>query len=340
MHATKSPKRFTTHLNRHAPTILICGIFLFFSGLLYMSFCGMPAERSAQSPALGEKNQNSKHVEMHNKMLSAFMVVAILTGRQNRERRDMIRQTWLSNVTKDIVPYFVIGTKDLTPEEMSHLKLENKKTNDLLLLPDVHDAYEKLADKVLQMYIWLDANVHFHYIFKGDDDTFARVDVIAEELKRKKQQRLYWGFFSGRAHVYRRGKWAEKEWVLCDRYLPYALGGGYILSSDLIHYIANSANYLQKFKSEDVSVGAWLAPVELNRVHDTRFDTEYKSRGCSNKYIVTHKQTTELMKQKFASIQMSGRLCKKEVKLRNSYEYDWEALPSQCCTRTNNTNIP
>ena len=47
---------------------------------------------------------------------------------------------------------------------------------------------------------------------------------------------------------------------------------------------------LQKWNSEDISVGAWLAPVGPNRIHSSRFDTESESRGCSNSYIVTHKQ--------------------------------------------------
>ena len=43
--------------------------------------------------------------------------------------------------------------------------------------------------------------------------------------------------------------------------------------SDLVGFIARSADMLQLYNSEDVSVGVWLAPVALNRVHDIRFDT-------------------------------------------------------------------
>jgi galactosylxylosylprotein 3-beta-galactosyltransferase len=47
---------------------------------------------------------------------------------------------------------------------------------------------------------------------------------------------------------------------------------------------------LMIWNSEDISVGAWLSPIQVNRVHSIRFDTEAKSRGCNNDYIVTHKQ--------------------------------------------------
>lgn len=45
-----------------------------------------------------------------------------------------------------------------------------------------------------------------------------------------------------------------------------------------------------------MSVGAWLAGLSVRYVHDPRFDTEFRSRGCSNQYIVTHKQTPESLK--------------------------------------------
>lgn len=44
------------------------------------------------------------------------------------------------------------------------------------------------------------------------------------------------------------------------------------------------------FVNEDVSVGIWLAPLRIERRHDRRFDTEWRSRGCLNHYVITHKQ--------------------------------------------------
>jgi galactosylxylosylprotein 3-beta-galactosyltransferase len=129
------------------------------------------------------------------------------------------------------------------------------------------------------------------------------------------------------------GKWRESAWELCDYYLPYALGGGYILSADLVHYVRINAGYLKTWQSEDVSLGAWLAPVDVRRTHDPRFDTEFKSRGCSNKYLVTHKQSLEDMLEKHQTLQRDGKLCKEEVRVRLSYVYDWGVPPSQCCQR-------
>ena len=32
-----------------------------------------------------------------------------------------------------------------------------------------------------------------------------------------KNEGLYWGFFDGRAPVQKTGKWAEMDYILCDR---------------------------------------------------------------------------------------------------------------------------
>lgn len=72
--------------------------------------------------------------------------------------------------------------------------------------------------------------------------------------------------------------------------MPNARGGGYVLGKQNVDFIGDNYEKLEKWNSEDISVGAWLAAVKVNRVHSNRFDTEAESRGCHNSYIVTHKQ--------------------------------------------------
>lgn len=92
--------------------------------------------------------------------------------------------------------------------------------------------------------------------------------------------------------------------------------------------------FLRLHKSEDVSVGLWLAPVaNIERKHDVRFDTEYRSRGCSNEYIITHKVSLEKMQALHERYQLTGELCKREERHRMSYHYNWTVPPSQCCNR-------
>jgi galactosylxylosylprotein 3-beta-galactosyltransferase len=118
---------------------------------------------------------------------------------------------------------------------------------------------------------------------------------------------------------------------LCDQYIPYALGGGYVLSVDLVRFISANANILRTYRAEDASVGTWLAPLKVHRVHDTRFDTEWRSRGCSNTDLVSHKQSVQEMRSKQYSLVSKGVLCEREMTLHKTYEYNWKVPPSKCC---------
>ncbi|XP_061841637.1 beta-1,3-galactosyltransferase 6 [Nerophis lumbriciformis] len=323
-------------LCRHKTALVLCSVCTFAVVLIFLAKCTPETLKQGHVDPPGiAPRASAVHLpaEPPSKTLSAFLAVLVTTGPKYTERRSIIRSTWLARRDSDVLAMFVVGTQGLSTEDLQNLKTEQGRHKDLLLLPDLRDSYENLTTKVLHMYSWLDQNVAFKFVLKADDDTFARLDLLKEELRAKEPTRLYWGFFSGRGRVKAGGKWRESAWELCDYYLPYALGGGYVLSSDLVRYVRLNAAYLKTWQSEDVSLGAWLGPLDVRRTHDPRFDTEYKSRGCNNKYLVTHKQSLEDMLEKQQTLQREGRLCKEEVRLRLSYVYDWSVPPSQCCQR-------
>ena len=57
-----------------------------------------------------------------------------------------------------------------------------------------------------------------------------------------------------------------------SRYVPYALGGGYVLGRELVSFIAENARMLELYNSEDAAMGAWLGGFKVTRKHDTRWD--------------------------------------------------------------------
>ncbi|KAK6175523.1 hypothetical protein SNE40_013971 [Patella caerulea] len=335
-------------LNKHITTILIGGIFLTFSVVLVLSMCNIQGchdqtysinDRHAQHS--NSKDSWQKSFLEPVKEFSAKLVVIIISGPNNTRQRDIIRETWLndSSIKSHIIWRFVIGVANMPKELRKYLDRESFIRHDLLLLEDHEESYQSLANKVLQSFSWVDHHVNFEFVLKVDDDSFVRLDKMINELKSKPKEHLYWGFFDGRAHVKKRGKWSEPDWILCDRYLPYALGGGYVISSDLVHFIVSNGPILKKFNSEDVSVGAWLGPLDIQRIHDPRFDTEYVSRGCQNVYIITHKKSIIDMRELHKNLKTTGKLCSKERLIRKSYVYNWNVLPTGCCIR-NNTQIP
>lgn len=337
---------------RHKTSLGLVVLALFGMVLVYLAKCTSENMKPTGARGLPHQQHTQQHANHRlpfprrfgepppEKSASAFLAVLIASGPKYTERRSIIRSTWLSAASRgggeeggELWCRFVIGTAGLGEDESASLEMEQRRHGDLLLLPELKDSYDNLTAKLLLMYAWLDRHVDYKFVLKADDDTFARLDVLLEDLRAKEPHRLYWGFFSGRGRVKSGGKWKESTWVLCDYYLPYALGGGYVLSWDLVHYLTINKDYFAQWQSEDVSLGAWLAPVDVKRVHDVRFDTEYKSRGCNNKYIITHKQSIEDMLEKHQTLAKDGKLCKEEVKLRLSYIYDWGVPPSQCCQR-------
>lgn len=265
------------------------------------------------------------------------LIILILTSPDNLERRATIRKTWLSEKQPAVKHLFIVGTLDILPEQRETLHSEKHKFSDLLLLPKLPDSYGTLTKKVLYAFRDIYESYDFDFLLKCDDDSFVLIHKILRELDKWEgkgtKRELYWGFFNGKAQVKRSGPWKENDWFLCDYYLPYALGGGYVLSHNLVKFIALNMEILKLYRSEDVSVGLWLAPIaNIERKHDVRFDTEYRSRGCSNQYIVTHKQTIKNMKNLHEYYQASGALCAKEIRSRMSYQYNWTVPPSQCCS--------
>jgi len=270
---------------------------------------------------------------------SSTLLILIISSPSNTLVRTTIRDTWLSVSKKNhnFKAYFVIGERGLNSKQIYDLSQEKFRHDDLILLP-MQDSYGALTNKVLKSFEFSHKNFKFDYLLKCDDDTFVDIEKVVEELEKFNDPSLYWGFFDGRAPVQTKGKWADPHYKLCDRYVPYALGGGYILGKDLIHYLAENIRVLQMFNSEDTSVGTWLAGIKVNRKHDSRFDTEWKSRGCSNQFLVTHKQTQADMKIKWKRLSKYGSICEgAETKVRLSYNYDWSKPPSECCVRSDHS---
>ncbi|KAF2349354.1 Glycosyl transferase family 31, partial [Trinorchestia longiramus] len=271
---------------------------------------------------------------------NVFLVILILSAPKNFKLRNVIRQSWLKEESKDCLHYFAIGTDGLSEDLNVTIQSEQKRFSDMLLLQNLEDSYHSLTQKLLSSLVFLRDNINYRFVLKVDDDSYVQLDKLLFELKAIPYKlRVYWGFFDGRASPMKKGSWKEENWLLCDRYLPYALGGGYVLSHDLVEFVASNSKWLQLYNNEDVSLAVWLAPLQLHRIHDTRFDTEYMSRGCHNDYIVTHKQTVNSMRDKFNHLQVDGTMCKSLVKLRSSYNYNWKVRPSQCCIR-NDSSIP
>lgn len=221
------------------------------------------------------------------------MVVIVVHSGINRTRhRNAIRQTWLSPkmLTGYSVRYwFLIGALSASPTEKERLVVEHEHYGDLLIMWNVSNDYSSLTNRSLQSLIHFDHNYNLSFLLKTDDDVFLNTPQILFDLKTHlPKQRLYWGRSSCYNPPLSEGRWYETKWRSCDTYFPYNYGGMYILSSDLVHLVAENAPYLKIYTCEDVSMGAWLAPYNILRVDDVRIFAGHIGGKCSKGFIAVH----------------------------------------------------
>ena len=271
------------------------------------------------------------------------LVVMILSAFANQDRRNVIRSTWMNSYVdskKKFYLKFVIGTLQLNSSQMDMLLAEEALNHDILILNDHYDAYNTLTMKVLQSLTWINDNLNYSYVLKSDDDCFARLDLIEEELTRRSSEKgLYWGFFVGNHFPHSSGKWKEDRWFTCDKYLPYALGGGYVLSADVVRKISLLSDMMMIYNNEDASVGAWTSALDIERKHDFRFQSIICGPifrcACDNKLllITLDYDTIGTMYKMDKRLKANQTICEHEKRERN-FCYDWNTVPSKCCSET------
>ena len=288
--------------------------------------------------------RNDSPTKKEKRYLLAVMLLST-PNNNGKIRRQLIRDTWkkgLEDVKSIVLFKFVLGTAGVAKRELISLESEQASYNDLVLLESLKDEYRKLPLKVLSVLVWADNNIHFSYLFKCDDDTYVRLGELVSELNKiKTMEWLYWGYFLGHNKIVHGGKTSEFTWFLCERFLPFPMGAGYILSSKLVHLVARNADDLHLYNNEDSTLALWLSPYKIERKHEVRFQLHGKARGCSNKHILSGELSAAEIKSKYELLLRSGgkQHCKVERLLTYGYQYNWTVLPSQCCNIQSPENV-
>lgn len=246
--------------------------------------------------------------------------------------------------TTKVIHKFAIGTAGLTRTVQQQLLSESETYNDLLLIDSLEDSYRNLTKKLLLSFASISMSHSFHYLLKCDDDTYVKLDIMLANLLDYHHKismvdygvnpspQLYWGYFNGNANVKTHGQWKETHFNLCTKYLPYALGGGYVITRELVQYVHTNGDILTTYTSEDISLGVWFASMRnVYRKHDCRFDTAYMARTCKDYHMVLHKRSAEDMMGIFKGTECSEKQSDDNVKRPMEYLYNWKAAPVHCC---------
>ena len=203
-----------------------------------------------------------------------LLYILIVSAPANVQQRDGIRSTWAYTVRNysSIRYSFVIGSVGVSDSVMSTILEEKGKFEDVIVLDDVEENYNKLSRKVLKAITWAGKHIVSVYYLKTDDDCIVVIDNLYEVLTKENlpTNKLVLGIFNINTNVLSLGKWAELSWFLCSVYLNYPAGAGYILTQDVVRYITLNSDRLMLYSNEDTSLGTWLAALKLDYLIDTR----------------------------------------------------------------------
>uniref|UniRef100_A0A672J8R7 Hexosyltransferase n=1 Tax=Salarias fasciatus TaxID=181472 RepID=A0A672J8R7_SALFA len=153
-------------------------------------------------------------------------------------------------------------------QEDAALQEESLRHGDMVFV-DVVDTYRNVPSKLLQFYKWSVGNADFNLLLKTDDDCYIDVDSVLMKIDQKglKRSNFWWGNFRQSWAVDRIGKWQELEYA-SPAYPAFACGSGYVVSRDLVQWLASNAGKLKAYQGEDVSMGIWMAAVGPQKYQD------------------------------------------------------------------------
>ncbi|XP_043704594.1 hydroxyproline O-galactosyltransferase GALT6-like [Telopea speciosissima] len=238
--------------------------------------------------------------------------IGILSAGNHFAERMAVRKSWMQSKlirsSKVVARFFVAlnGRREINAE----LKKEAEFFGDIVIVPFM-DSYDLVVLKTVAICEYGVRTVSANYIMKCDDDTFVRIDAVVKQAKKIPSNRsLYVGNINYYHKPLREGKWAVtyEEWPEED-YPPYANGPGYIVSSDIAHFVVSEfeSRKLRLFKMEDVSMGMWVEQFNSSRPVEYIHSFGFCQFGCIDEYLTAHYQSPRQMICLWDKLQQQGR---------------------------------
>ncbi|XP_077879207.1 UDP-GalNAc:beta-1,3-N-acetylgalactosaminyltransferase 2 isoform X5 [Ictidomys tridecemlineatus] len=154
-------------------------------------------------------------------------------------------------------------------EEDALLSEESSVHGDIVFV-DVVDTYRNVPAKLLNFYRWTVETTSFSLLLKTDDDCYIDLESVFKRISQKSLDgpNVWWGNFRLNWAVDRTGKWQELEYP-SPAYPAFACGSGYVISRDIVNWLASNSGRLKTYQGEDVSMGIWMAAIGPRRYQDS-----------------------------------------------------------------------
>lgn len=244
-------------------------------------------------------------------------VLASPTPRSTKARQ-VIRDTWMRFPTngKSVIVRFLLGVENTTGQPPAALKMEAKLHKDIVFL-DAVEAYSNLVQKVHMFFRWAAVNCPgITHVFKTDDDSFVRLDLLGTMIDALPSERLYFGSFLRNMPARKKDKKTNKythqplagneqnfaEWPV------YASGAGYIVSFDVVILLGFPVLPRWHQTAEDRAVGVALFGYNITYISSNRFFRPWGT--CDSKAVMLHYQRdTGLMQRRFERATRGADIC-------------------------------
>ncbi|XP_066881786.1 UDP-GalNAc:beta-1,3-N-acetylgalactosaminyltransferase 2 isoform X4 [Kogia breviceps] len=196
-------------------------------------------------------------------------------------------------------------------EEDALLKEESSLYDDIVFV-DVVDTYRNVPAKLLNFYKWTVETTSFDLLLKTDDDCYIDLEAVFNRiaLKNLDGPNFWWGNFRLNWAVDRTGKWQELEYP-SPAYPAFACGSGYVISRDIVHWLAGNSGRLKTYQGEDVSMGIWMAAIGPKRYQDSLWLCE---KTCETGMLSSPQYSPQELTQLWKLKELCGDPCRCEAR--------------------------
>jgi len=234
------------------------------------------------------------------------LVIGVLSA--NRDRRDVIRETW----GKDRSLLFIVAAEISEDDRRRELNGELQRFGDLLIL-SMTDSYNSLAFKTQVFFTVVSRHVEeYEYVLKTDDDSFVDVDELLSVLAHTSPD--YWGRVSPFTKPHRE---PDSQWYMPTEtfphsvYPPFCSGAGYVVSEAFLACAVPKMSALPNLVLEDVATGILAQKCSVTPVNAGSLVQHTKPED--SRFIIRHRVTItiEAMRKLMAGLMSTKKLTTK-----------------------------
>jgi len=238
-------------------------------------------------------------VEIEGKIDTKLLV--FVPSHAGDDRRDILRETWLQDEKDKVKCMFVVGNIDNAANKEAILR-EQAAHKDIFIL-ETGDDYDSLTDKVLVGFKLAYETFNFEFMLKTDTDSLVFLPRLFELIKDYPRENTYVG-----VQAWRNGD----IYKLPSFRTPYMLGGGYLLSRDLVEYFADYQHKMNRYFAEDLTVGAHFINMQVNSIDIPRSVFKVNADSfcaCDNTIIINHKCRKMDLYTMYYSMKVTNNMC-------------------------------